>query len=152
MRLLKKSIIAPSLALLLATNIYAANYTIETSNINEAIEKISELSKIPYIVDTNILKDKKVNTFRNVENLEDALKLMFQGTGLEAVIKNNTIVIKKIATVGSGTVLEEVAVTDGSYKSGSAESGYLVSETKTLGVWGRFESSRYALFYEYYVK
>lgn len=136
MRLLKKSLIAPSLALLLATNIYGANYTIETTNINEAIEKISELSKIPYIVDTNILKGKKANTFKNLENLEEALKLMFEGTGLEAVIKNNTIVIKKIAVVGSGTLLEEVSVTDGNYKSGSVESGYLVSETKTLGVWG----------------
>lgn len=136
MSLLKKSLIAPSLALLLATNIYAANYTIETSNINEAIEKISELSNIPYIVDTNILKGKKANTFKNVQNLEEALKLMFEGSGLEAVIKNNTIVIKKIAIVGRGTVLEEISVTDGSYKSGSAESGYLVSETKTLGVWG----------------
>ena len=54
MSLLKKSLIAPSLAILLATNLYSANYTVDTTNATKAIEKISELSNIPFIVDTNI--------------------------------------------------------------------------------------------------
>lgn len=135
MSLLKKSLIAPGLAVLLATNIYAANYTIETSNINEAIQKISELSNTPYIVDTNILIGKKSNKIKDVQSLEKALEFMFEGTGLEAIIKNNTIVVKKIAVVGSGTVLEDISITDGYSYSGTAQDGYLVKETSNIGPW-----------------
>ncbi|MDN5077289.1 TonB-dependent siderophore receptor [Aliarcobacter butzleri] len=110
MSLLKKSLIAPSLAILLATNLYSANYTVDTTNATKAIEKISELSNIPFIVDTNILNGKNTNKIQNVQNLDEALKLMFEGTGLEAVVKNNTIVIKKIE--GKGTVLEPISVKD----------------------------------------
>ncbi|MFW0743128.1 TonB-dependent siderophore receptor [Aliarcobacter butzleri] len=110
MSLLKKSLIAPSLAILLATNLYSANYTVDTTNATKAIEKISELSNIPFIVDTNILNGKNTNKIQNVQNVDEALKLMFEGTGLEAVVKNNTIVIKKIE--GKGTVLEPISVND----------------------------------------
>ncbi|MCT7610481.1 TonB-dependent receptor, partial [Aliarcobacter butzleri] len=132
MSLLKKSLIAPSLAILLATNLYSANYTVDTTNATKAIEKISELSNIPFIVDTNILNGKNTNKIQNVQNLDEALKLMFEGTGLEAVVKNNTIVIKKIE--GKGTVLEPISVND-SYKRGSVENGYLVEETSDIGPW-----------------
>lgn len=135
MRLLKKSLIAPSLALLLATNIYGANYTIETTNINEAIEKISEISNIPYIVDTNILKGKKANKIKDVQSLEKALEFIFEGTGLEAVVKNNTIVIKKKDIQGKGTILEDISITDGYSDGGTAQDGYLVKETNNIGPW-----------------
>ena len=131
MSLLKKSLIAPSLAIFLATNLYSANYTVDTTNATKAIEKISELSNIPFIVDTNILKGKKTNKIENIDNLNEALKFMFDGTGLEAVVRNNTIVIKKIE--GQGTVLEPISVNTG--KSGSAENGYLVDETSNIGPW-----------------
>ncbi|WP_201522843.1 TonB-dependent siderophore receptor [Aliarcobacter butzleri] len=118
MSLLKKSLIAPSLAILLATNLYSANYTVDTTNATKAIEKISELSNIPFIVDTNILNGKNTNKIQNVQNLDEALKLMFEGTGLEAIIKNNTIVIKKIE--GKGTVLEPISVNE-SYLGSTTE-------------------------------
>ena len=79
MSLLKKSLIAPSLAILLATNLYSANYTVDTTNATKAIEKISELSNIPFIVDTNILNGKNTNKIQNVQNLDEALK---QGKGI----------------------------------------------------------------------
>ncbi|MFY4742937.1 TonB-dependent siderophore receptor [Aliarcobacter butzleri] len=113
MSLLKKSLIAPSLAILLATNLYSANYTVDTTNATKAIEKISELSNIPFIVDTNILNGKNTNKIQNVQNVDEALKLMFEGTGLEAVVKNNTIVIKKLSSVKviNGTyILDEISV------------------------------------------
>ncbi|MCT7567946.1 TonB-dependent siderophore receptor [Aliarcobacter butzleri] len=131
---LKKSLIAPSLAILLATNLYSANYTVDTTNATKAIEKISELSNIPFIVDTNILNGKNTNKIQNVQNLDEALKLMFEGTGLEAVVKNNTIVIKKIE--GKGTVLEPISVND-SYKNGTAENGYLSEDITGVGLWGK---------------
>ncbi|MCT7650253.1 TonB-dependent receptor plug domain-containing protein [Aliarcobacter butzleri] len=134
MSLLKKSLIAPSLAILLATNLYSANYTVDTTNATKAIEKISELSNIPFIVDTNILNGKNTNKIHNVQNLDEALKLMFEGTGLEAVVKNNTIVIKKIE--GKGTVLEPISVNE-SYKNGTAENGYLSEDITGVGLWGK---------------
>lgn len=134
MSLLKKSLIAPSLAILLATNLYSANYTVDTTNATKAIEKISELSNIPFIVDTNILNGKNTNKIQNVQNLDEALKLMFEGTGLEAVVKNNTIVIKKIE--GKGTVLEPISVNE-SYKNGTAENGYLSEDITGVGLWGK---------------
>ncbi|MFW2581879.1 TonB-dependent siderophore receptor [Aliarcobacter butzleri] len=134
MSLLKKSLIAPSLAILLATNLYSANYTVDTTNATKAIEKISELSNIPFIVDTNILNGKNTNKIHNVQNLDEALKLMFEGTGLEAVVKNNTIVIKKIE--GKGTVLEPISVNE-SYKNGTAENGYLSEDITGIGLWGK---------------
>ncbi|MCT7614921.1 TonB-dependent siderophore receptor [Aliarcobacter butzleri] len=134
MSLLKKSLIAPSLAILLATNLYSANYTVDTTNATKAIEKISELSNIPFIVDTNILNGKNTNKIQNVQNLDEALKLMFEGTGLETVVKNNTIVIKKIE--GKGTVLEPISVNE-SYKNGTAENGYLSEDITGVGLWGK---------------
>ncbi|MFX4277083.1 TonB-dependent siderophore receptor [Aliarcobacter butzleri] len=134
MSLLKKSLIAPSIAILLATNLYSANYTVDTTNATKAIEKISELSNIPFIVDTNILNGKNTNKIQNVQNLDEALKLMFEGTGLEAVVKNNTIVIKKIE--GKGTVLEPISVNE-SYKNGTAENGYLSEDITGIGLWGK---------------
>jgi len=97
MRLLKHSLVAHSAALLLAGSLYAGDgtYTITTTSLKEAIETLSEQSKLPYIMDTNILKGKKATPIKNVEGLEKALKLLLEGTGLEAVIKDNTIIVKQ---------------------------------------------------------
>ncbi|WP_418186710.1 TonB-dependent siderophore receptor [Aliarcobacter lanthieri] len=120
MRLLRKSLIAPSLALLLATNLYSASFTVDKIDAIKAIEKISELSKVPFIVDKNILKGITTNTIENIDNLEEALRLMFEGTGIEATVQNNTIVIKKLSSVKviNGTyILDEVSVKSNTLRS-----------------------------------
>ncbi|WP_418185414.1 TonB-dependent siderophore receptor [Aliarcobacter vitoriensis] len=111
----KKTIIAPSLALLLATNLYAASYTVEDTNAIKAIEKISKLSNIPFIGDTSILNNIKTNKIEDVENIDEALKQMFEGTGIEATIEHDTIIIKKLSSVKviNGTyILDEISVKD----------------------------------------
>lgn len=96
MNLLKNSLIAPSLALLLASSLYAnENYTLNTSSLSDAIKQISQKADMPYIVDMNILKGKSANEVKDAESLEEALKILLKGTGLEAIIQNNTIVIIK---------------------------------------------------------
>lgn len=98
MNLLTKSIMAPSLALFITTALYAdENYTIKTTSLSEAIKKISEISKLPFIVDTNILKGKKASPIENVEGLQNALMLILKDTNLEAIISDETIVIRNIA-------------------------------------------------------
>ena len=71
------------------------SYTVNISSLEEAIIKISQQSKLPYLVDINILKGKKANPIKNVKGLEKAFSLLLKNTGLEAVILNKTIVIKK---------------------------------------------------------
>ena len=96
MSLLNKSLIAPSLALLLSTSLYAnENYTVNTTSLNEAIKQISKTSKLPFVVDADILEGKKAKPIKNVESLEEALKAVLKDTDLEAVISNGTIVIRK---------------------------------------------------------
>lgn len=134
MSLFKKSLIAPSLALLLASSLYAKDkFNINTTNISEAIQQISETAKIPYIVDMNILKDKSANKVEDVESLEEALKILLKDTGLEAIIKNNTIVIRerRQETKNSLGTIDVLA----NQFDGSDESGYLVSDTSNIGIW-----------------
>lgn len=99
MNIFKKSCIAPSVILLLATNLYAnESYTIKTTSLHKAISKVSDLSKLPFIVDTDILKGKESNPIENVEGLENALEQLLKDTGLESSISSDTIVIRKISS------------------------------------------------------
>jgi len=70
-------------------------YTIKTTSLSEAIQQISTISKLPFIVDTDILQNKQSNTIYAVQTIEEALALIFKNTGLKAIINNDTIVIKK---------------------------------------------------------
>lgn len=96
MGLLKKSLMSASVAVLLAGNVYAGEaYTITTTSLDEAIKQLSEASKMPYIVDGTILQGKQANPISEVETLEEAFKRLLEGTGLEAIIQNDTIVIRR---------------------------------------------------------
>lgn len=99
MNLLKSSLIVPGLAILLQTNVLAEQlYSTNSSSLIEAIQEISKTSNIPYIVDTTILKGKKAKVITDVEGVENALSQLLKGSGLEFIIKNNTIVIRKKST------------------------------------------------------
>lgn len=126
-----------ALSLVLSLSLYAQdNFSLEKQSLEDAIKEIAKKSNMPYLADGKLLKGKTAPKIENVEGVKTALDKVLSGSGLEATIENGTIIIKQKAVVGNGTVLEEISVTDGSYKSGTAENGYLVSETKTLGVWG----------------
>ena len=93
---LRKKLILPSLAFVLASNLYANKlYTVETTSLEDAISKISKKAEIPYLVDTTILKGKKARKIKDIQGLENALKAVLEGTGLEAIIENNMIMITK---------------------------------------------------------
>ncbi len=136
MSLLKKSLIAPSLALLLASSLYAKDkFNISTTNLSEAIQQISETAKIPYIVDMNILKNKSANKVEDVESLEEALKILLKDTGLEAIIQNNTIVIREKKLSSNGNNLGSVDIL-ATAKDGASEQGYLSKDISGIGIWG----------------
>lgn len=96
MKLLKKSLIASSIAIVLSINLFAQDtYTVETRTLKEALEIISEKSKLSYIANESLLQNKKAPSIKNVEGLEETLKILLKGSGLKAIIKHNTILIKK---------------------------------------------------------
>ena len=96
MNLLKSSLIIPGLAILLQSNVSAEHiYTTNTSSLIEAIQEVSKISNIPYIVDTNILKGKTAKTINSIEGVNKALEGILKGSGLDFIIKNNTIIIKE---------------------------------------------------------
>jgi len=87
-------LVATSLALALSGNIFAQDlYTIQNKTLQEALEIISKQSSLSYIANDKLLKLKKINSIQNVDSLEKALDLLLKGTGLKAIIKNETIVI-----------------------------------------------------------
>ena len=89
-------------------------YTINHTSLIDAVKKISELSNLPYIVNVDIFSNQKANPIKNITNLSKALKLMFKNTTLEALVSNNTIVIrKKISTdtsIINNKALEDILI------------------------------------------
>lgn len=135
MNLLKKSAIAHSVALLLYSNMYAQElYHLESMSLKQAVEKISEDMGLPYIVDSTLLSDKKNSVVDKANSAKEALSIILKENGLEAEIKNETIIIKEISTNNS-TALGEVEVLAHD-ADGSAEDGYLVKDISGVGLWG----------------
>lgn len=122
----KRIAISTSLSIILSSSLFAAEFNIESGTLENAIKTISKTSNMTYLVDTRILEGKKVSKIENIEGVENALKEVLKGTNLEAVIKDNTIIIKKIE--GKGTVLEPISVNE-SYQNGS--NSYTVKDTSS---------------------
>ncbi|MCT7537307.1 TonB-dependent siderophore receptor [Aliarcobacter butzleri] len=122
----KRIAISTSLSIILSSSLFAAEFNIESGTLENAIKTISKTSNMTYMVDARILDGKKVPKIENIEGVENALKEVLKGTNLEAVIKDNTIVIKKIE--GKGTILDAISVNEGYL--GSTNS-YTVKETSS---------------------
>ncbi|WP_418180651.1 TonB-dependent siderophore receptor [Aliarcobacter lanthieri] len=137
----KSVIIAPALAFLLTTSLNAEQFSITNLSLKQAIEEISKKSNMPYMVDGKLLDGKKAPNINNIEGVENTLNEILKGSGLEATIENNTILISPIQgaiKVINGTyILDEVSVSGSNFKNGSAESGYLVEDITGIGLWGQ---------------
>ncbi|MFW3339213.1 TonB-dependent siderophore receptor [Aliarcobacter butzleri] len=124
----KRIAISTSLSIILSSSLFAAEFNIESGTLENAIKTISKTSNMTYLVDTRILEGKKVSKIENIEGVENALKEVLKGTNLEAVIKDNTIIIKKKDILGKGSVLEEVSVNE-TYST--ASNSYTIKETSS---------------------
>lgn len=138
MNLFKKSLLSPAVALLLYSSAMADDltYSIEKQSLKDAIETISKKSNTPYIVNSSLLDGKTSNAIKDINGTKNALDKILENSGLEAVMEDGVIIIKKKVVVGSGTVLEEVSVNSGYSSNGSAEDGYLVENISGIGIWG----------------
>lgn len=95
MTLAKKVFSIASLALVFNVNLMAHVYTIQNKTLKEALQIIASQSDLSYAGESALLESKKANDIKNVEGLEKALEQLLKGTGLEAVIKDKTIILKK---------------------------------------------------------
>ncbi len=132
---LKAKIITSASAILLCGSLLAQEaYTVKNMSLKQALEKISKESKLAYIVDESLISGKTAPNIENVQGLKNALNQVLSGSGLEATVENNTIIIKKI--IGQGTVLEPISVNEG-YSNGSAQNGYVTKEISGVGIWDK---------------
>lgn len=127
-----------------ALNLYAEeSFSLKKQTLEESIKQIAQKSNMPYVADGKLLKGKSSKDINNVVGVQNALNKVLEGSGLKAVIKNQTILIvekeKEISKLQkknkSGNDLGEVNIL-ANENDGSVETGYLVKELKQVGPWG----------------
>ncbi|MGD9553047.1 MAG: TonB-dependent siderophore receptor [Arcobacteraceae bacterium] len=125
-------VIVPALALALNLSVYAQeSYTTNTKSLKEAIENIAKQANLPYIADGKLLENKTTKPITNITNLQNALDKLLFGSGLEAIIEENTIIVRKITLQSTLGTIDFVANSN----EGTAQDGYLVKETSNIGPW-----------------
>ncbi|WP_418187182.1 TonB-dependent siderophore receptor [Aliarcobacter lanthieri] len=114
MEQLKAKFITSASAILLCSALLAQEaYTVKNMSLKQALEKISKESKLSFIVDESLIDGKKATNIENVQDLKEALTKVLEGSGLNATIENNTIIIKEIPSykIINGTyILDDVSV------------------------------------------
>ncbi|NLU33364.1 MAG: TonB-dependent receptor [Wolinella succinogenes] len=122
-----------SLTLLCGGSLLAQEvYTTQKGTLKEALESISKQSHLSYAGDSILLESQKVNGVKGVEGIEKALEMILEGTGLEAIIQNETIVIRQ---KGNQPALLKTISVQAEGEEGGAKEGYLVKETTNIGPW-----------------
>ncbi|MFY9071663.1 TonB-dependent siderophore receptor [Aliarcobacter butzleri] len=133
MNLFKKSLLSPAVALLICSNIYADNisYSIEKQSLKDAIEKISKKANKPYIASGEIFDGKTSNAIKDITGTQNALDEVLKNSGLEAVLEDGAIIIKKKAVIGQGTVLEPISVNEKSLNTTEGTGSYTTERMNT---------------------
>lgn len=91
---LRAFVLAISLSAILCAS--STTFTIASLPLKEAIEKISDQSGLPYLVDAKLLEKKgNAPAISNVEGVQEALNAVLKKSGLKATIKNGTIMIEE---------------------------------------------------------
>ncbi|PHR73483.1 MAG: TonB-dependent siderophore receptor [Arcobacter sp.] len=135
MKLLKNFLIAPSLVLLISSNLLAKNYTLEAMPLKEVIKLITSDLNLPYVVDSKFVEGKRSKSIQNIEGGIKALNKILKDFDLKAEIKNDLIVIKKMKIKNSSSsALEDVEVIE-SADLGTSKDGYLVHKSSDVGLW-----------------
>lgn len=122
---LRAFVLATSLSAVLCAS--STTFTIASVPLKEAIEKISDQSGLPYLVDAKLLEKKgNAPAISNVEGVQEALNAVLKKSGLKATIKNGTIMIEERKenepTELEGISIHESSITTegtGSYTTGS---------------------------------
>lgn len=133
MKKFKSKLISSSVAILLCANLYANEvYTIENMSLKQALENISKKSKLSYIADETLIEGKNAPNINGVKGTKNALDKLLFGSGLEAIIEENTIIVRKITLQSTLETIDFVA----SSNEGTAQDGYVVKDISGVGIWG----------------
>lgn len=133
MKKFKSKLISSSVALLLCANLYANEvYTIENMSLKQALENISKKSKLSYIADETLIEGKIAPNINGVKGTKNALDKLLFGSGLEAIIEENTIIVRKITLQSTLETIDFVANSN----EGTAQDGYVVKDISGVGIWG----------------
>ena len=134
MKMLKTSLIAPTIALALSINLFAQDtYTIQSKTLKEALQIISKQSKLPYIVDESLIENKIAGDIKDIEDVQKALNKVLKNTKLEALIKNKTIIIRKKVKVktSNSSNLGEVNIIEKSNNVTEGSGSYSIESMNT---------------------
>ncbi|MCG3672409.1 TonB-dependent receptor [Aliarcobacter butzleri] len=125
------------------TSLILSNNVVNAKEISlqEAVDSIVKEYKVTYISKSNSLKDKKIDEkkINYKENALNSLNNILESNDLKAIEEDGIIYIiekPKKTTNSKTTILEEISVND-SYRTGSAESGYLTENITGVGLWGK---------------
>ena len=124
MNILKASLITPSIILMLSANLFGQeSYTIQNNTLQEALEIIAKKAKLPYIVEESLIQGKKSPSIKDIQGVQEALNAILKNTSLKAIIKNDTIIIKKISSNASEynnlKDLDVIAINNAKNKNGN---------------------------------
>ncbi|MFV7790920.1 TonB-dependent siderophore receptor [Aliarcobacter lanthieri] len=135
MEQLKAKFITSASAILLCSALLAQEaYTIKNMSLKQALEKISKESKLSFIVDESLIDGKKATNIENVQDLKEALTKVLEGSGLNATIENNTIIIKEIPSykIINGTyILDDVSVKSALGSTTEGSNSYTTGSMRT---------------------
>ncbi|WP_201522902.1 TonB-dependent receptor [Aliarcobacter butzleri] len=125
------------------TSLILSNNVVNAKEISlqEAVDSIVKEYKVTYISKSNSLKDKKIDEkkINYKENALSSLNNILESNDLKAIEEDGVIYIiekPKKTTNSKTTILEEISVND-SYRTGSAEAGYLTENITGVGLWGK---------------
>lgn len=104
-----------TLCLALCSSLYAQSFSVENQSLEEAIKSLATQAHMAYIADGKLLKGKTSPAIQNVDGLKEALEKVLQGSGLEAVIENDTIMIRQkiennATTTKSNILLQPISI------------------------------------------
>ncbi|WP_026803991.1 TonB-dependent siderophore receptor [Aliarcobacter lanthieri] len=135
MEQLKAKFITSASAILLCSALLGQEaYTIKNMSLKQALEKISKESKLSFIVDESLIDGKKATNIENVQDLKEALTKVLEGSGLNATIENNTIIIKEIPSykIINGTyILDDVSVKSALGSTTEGSNSYTTGSMRT---------------------
>ncbi|WP_052433592.1 TonB-dependent siderophore receptor [Sulfurospirillum arsenophilum] len=79
-------------------------------SLSTALNAFAKEAKLQLIVDSNLIEGKKAPTLQGELSLKEAFEKLLKGSGLEAIIQGDSVMIQKITTAHNST-LEAIAIT-----------------------------------------
>lgn len=128
MTLAQKALATVSLAVVFNVSLMAQTYTIQNKTLKEAIQIIASQSKLSYAGDPALLESKKANNIENIDGLEKALEALLKGTGLEAIVKDQTIILKMSSDVST---LSAISISSSQDNTTEGTGSYTTKSTST---------------------